>query len=174
MAPDIFIDDFERTENTDYLHGVIGRALILATRFDSMCNELAIAIDVTAARIHASFTEESFDTLAEAATTKYRTLNSNIKALGMPENVSDALHKARISRNEIAHSLADGLTGCLDSKIRTPDFLFRVSQLVDDLVLGDVVISLLVSTFNKAPIPNDVFINSYKSRIQNWISHEYD
>ena len=29
--------DFERTENSDELHGIFGRALIIATRFDSMC-----------------------------------------------------------------------------------------------------------------------------------------
>ncbi len=44
MSPEIFFDDFERTENSDYLHGVFGRCLVIATRFDSMCVRLSQAI----------------------------------------------------------------------------------------------------------------------------------
>lgn len=46
MPPKIFIDDFEKTENSDYLHGVLGRSLIIATRFDSMCTTLSQAMDI--------------------------------------------------------------------------------------------------------------------------------
>ena len=38
MSPGIYLDDFEFSENTESLHAVIGRALIIATRFDNLCD----------------------------------------------------------------------------------------------------------------------------------------
>ncbi len=38
MQPDIFLDDFEVTENTEELHSILGRSLVIATRFDSLCD----------------------------------------------------------------------------------------------------------------------------------------
>lgn len=45
MNPDLFIDDFERTENSDALHAILGRSLIVATRFDAMCKAAALQVD---------------------------------------------------------------------------------------------------------------------------------
>ena len=45
MNPDIFLDDFERTEHSDALHGMLGRALIVATRFDAMCKAAALQVE---------------------------------------------------------------------------------------------------------------------------------
>ena len=41
MSPDIFIDDFEITENTEELHAILGRSIIIATRFDNLCDHTA-------------------------------------------------------------------------------------------------------------------------------------
>ena len=38
MNPDIFLDDFEITENTQELHAILGRCLIVATHFDLLCD----------------------------------------------------------------------------------------------------------------------------------------
>ena len=41
MSPDIFIEDFELTENTEELHAILGRSLIISTRFDNLCDVAA-------------------------------------------------------------------------------------------------------------------------------------
>lgn len=174
MMPGIFIEDFERTECTEFFHGVIGRMLILSARFESMCSSLALAIDVVGARTSAGQSNETFDALVDAAIKKYRTTNCNINSLGMPEQVANAMHQARKARNEVAHSLPVGLTGCLDTKLDTAEFTDNLRPLVDDLVLGDIVISLLITVFNGDPIPNDSFINVYKSKVWEWITTEYE
>jgi hypothetical protein len=46
LDPDIFITDLTRTDNTDELHAVLGRALLIATRFDSLCEAAAIAFEI--------------------------------------------------------------------------------------------------------------------------------
>ena len=42
---DIFFDNFERTEYTDTIHGILGRAMIIAARFDSMWNMAALLLE---------------------------------------------------------------------------------------------------------------------------------
>lgn len=38
MQSDIFLEDFEMTENTEKLHSILGRSLVVAIRFDSLCD----------------------------------------------------------------------------------------------------------------------------------------
>ena len=64
MGPEIFIDNFERTQHSDELHGVIGRALIMATRFDSICESAAMMIELKLG--HAGLvTDQEYDELIE-------------------------------------------------------------------------------------------------------------
>lgn len=107
MPPKIFIDDFEKTENSDYLHGVLGRSLIIATRFDSMCTTLSQAMDIKLGAFFYTNNEE-FKVFYQKIISKYRTLNTSIKTFILPEEIGEILHKARESRNEIAHSLTKG------------------------------------------------------------------
>ena len=41
MNPNIFLTDFEITEYSESIHSILGRSLIIATRFDSMCDVLS-------------------------------------------------------------------------------------------------------------------------------------
>lgn len=62
----VFIADFERSENSDQLFGIVGRALVIATRFDSMCKALARAIDLRArVGLLGFMSNENFDLLVE-------------------------------------------------------------------------------------------------------------
>lgn len=173
MSPDIFIEDFERTDNTDFLHGVLGRVLILATRFDFMCNSLALLLHISEFRTAFGIAEQSFRELVDDALSRYRTLYRNIESIGLPDQLADELHRARKARNEIAHSLTVRLTGCLDTKINKVTFIQDVERLVRDLVIGDIIISLLISTFNHEPLPNKEFFNSYEGKVLDWVKREY-
>ena len=170
MSPDIFITDFERTENSDELHAILGRALIIATRFDSMCEAAATGLELKKGIVStASMTESEYSGYLQKITSKYRTLNGNIKSIGLPEDISVVLHDARKARNTVAHDLSKGLEGCLDTKIDELGFVRQVSELMIDIAYGDIAISYIVSLFNRDPCPNSRFISSYKDRIVQWV-----
>ena len=170
MDPDTFIDDFERTENSDDIQSIVGRALIIATRFDSMCEAAAIPIDIKKEAVSKSvMADGEFDAYASKIATKYRTLKTNIESIDLPSDISVILHDARVARNSVAHDLAKGLTGCMDKKIDEDRLTREISELITDIAYGDIAISLTISMFNHEPLPNEKFIASYKDKIVNWV-----
>lgn len=167
MSPDIFIDDFERTNNSDTLHAVIGRALIVATRFDAMCTAAALQVGF---RKEIYFAEdENRGNLLVKIAEKHRSLSSSINALGLPKDISVLLYDANVARNAVAHDLAKGLTGCLDTKVDEASFIRQVSELMFDLAYGDVVISRTISMLNGDTLPRDEFVSSYVDRVMRWV-----
>ena len=169
MSPEIFIEDFERTENSDFLHGVIGRSLIVATRFDAMCTVLSKAIEIKSGAVYLLHSDEDFDKFVTQVETKYRTLNSSIQSFKLPEQISEILHQARKARNQIAHSLAKGLEGCIDTRISNDIFIDEVSCLLGRIVDGDIISSALMSNFNNEPALNNASLEVYKEKVINWV-----
>lgn len=169
MSPEIFIEDFERTEHSDYLHGVIGRGLIVAARFDSMCVTLSMAVDLKRELICSKVSGEDFAAIVNKVTSKYRNLNNSIQSIKQPEEISSILHTAKDARNEIAHSLTKGLEGCIDIKVNESDFIKEISDLIRKVADGDLIISSLVSLFNNESIPNPEYLSNYKDNIINWV-----
>lgn len=165
----IFIEDFERTESSDTLFGVIGRALVVATRFDSMCKTLAIAIDIKPPALLRGIFEADFDSIVEKALRKYSTLDKSITNLVLPSDRSLILHNARKARNAIAHDLAIGLEGCIDTKVDGREFIAQISEYMFDLAHGEVLISILISEFNgEEPIRSDS-IAAYIDKLVKWV-----
>lgn len=168
----IFIEDFERTENSDEIFGVIGRALVIATRFDSMCKNLARAIDLKFPALLRGISDNDFDSLVEKVLKKSSTLDASIKNLELPDEISVILHDARKARNAVAHDLAVGLEGCIDTKIDKDSFLREVSEYMFDLAHGDVLISILIHEFNgEEPIRSEL-IPAYKDEIVRWVTEK--
>lgn len=170
MKLDMFIVDFERTENSDELHGIFGRALIVATRFDSMCEAAATMIGIEGVLIkRATCGEVEYEKLVSQIITKHVTLDGNIKKLGLSSDVLDILHSARKSRNCIAHELTRGLYGCLDIKSNYKSLIDEVSKLVGDIACGDVAISMVMSLLNGEQLPTTKFAKEYKDKIIKWV-----
>lgn len=186
MSPGIFFEDFERTENSDYLHGVFGRCLVIATRFDSMCVRMSKAIKIkeeviirsiakhlneldTENKIKEIQSDEEFNQLIDKIISKYITLDKSIQTLGLPAQLSTKLYEAKKSRNEIVHSLTRDLEGCIDIKIDKNLLLKNIEKLIGDIVDGDTIISMLTSIFNKEPTLNSKSLSEYKEEIINWV-----
>lgn len=165
----IFIEDFERTENSDEIFGVIGRALVIATRFDSMCKTLACAIDLKFPALFGEISDNDFDSLVDKALKKSSTLDKSINNLGLPSDLSVILHDARKARNAIAHDLAVGLEGCVDTKVDEHIFLCEVSEYMFDLAHGDVFISILINQFNGEETILSELMPAYKDKIISWV-----
>lgn len=170
LNPDIFITDFERTEHTDRIHAVLGRALIVATRFDSMCEKAAVFLQLRDGLfISGLIGEAEYGEFASKVAEKRERLVESINSLRLPENVLVILHDARKARNLVAHDLAKNLTGCLDTRVNEGDLLRRVSDLVIDIAYGDLAISLALTDLDRGPVPIDACIISYRDKIVNWV-----
>lgn len=163
----IFSESFERTENSDEIFSILGRALVIATRFDSMCKGLARAIDFKNSRIE--FSDSDFDSLVKKTLESSSNLSKSIKKLGFSDGFSVILHDARKARNAVAHDLAVGLEGCIDTKIDEEIFLREVWEHVFDLAYGDALISVLIHKFNGENSIRSEVISTYRDKIVSWV-----
>jgi len=170
MNLDIFITDFERTENSDELYAILGRALAIVTRFDKMCEEAAIILKIKENPFPILFMKhDAYEAYVSEILSKYRTLSKNIKYLGLPEDISGTLHNARKARNTVVHALSENFTGCLDTKIDENYLIREVSKLIKDIADGDLIISIFISLLQHEPVINGAFISSYKDKIVRWV-----
>ena len=167
MSPDIFIDDFELTENTEELHAILGRSLIMSTRFDNLCDIVAKSLKLKIAPL-SLLSEDDYNDFIILLYKKFSTLNNNIEFLPIEKKAKDILHIARKARNEVAHSLSIDLTGCLDIKIDECVFKTHISSLIAQIAAGDYLISTILSILNKEPLPNYTE-DEYKKKIIEWV-----
>jgi len=167
MSPGIFIEDFERTEHSDAFHAVLGRALIIATRFDAMCSALSQSLELKSVLPAIPMSDPAYEELTEKIVSKSATLYQSIESLEV-KGVSVILHDARRARNRIVHELGRGLERNLDTLIDGSQFLRQISEEIMDLAYGDYLISYLISEFNGDPIPNKQSMASYVNKIVNW------
>ena len=165
----MFIEDFERSENSDEVFAIIGRALVIATRFDSMCKALARSADLKLHALYEKISDDDFEDFTDKIIKKYSTLDKSINRLCLPDDLSTTLHDARKARNEIAHDLAIGMEGCLDTKLNMQDFLANLSACIKHLAHGDALISVLLRQFNGDDSIRPEFVNAYVNRISRWV-----
>lgn len=175
MQPNTFMDDFERTEFSDEIHGILGRALIIATRFDSLCKSLAMLPNLSLAILMPNNTlnEEQYEKMISNIIKDNSNLYNSIGRLGVNTELENILNNARKARNEIAHSLALGLEGDIEYRgsRNIDNFILEASELLKIIAKGDLVISALISYSNKEPIPilDEKFCTSYENEIVNWV-----
>lgn len=167
MSPDIFVDDFEITENTEELHAILGRCIIIATKFDNLCDHAAKFLGLK--KIYSSLLSDAeFEECVNAILCKFSTLNGSINSLPLESSEKDVLHNARRARNEIAHNLSIGMTGCLDTKIDEFFFKEKVSLLVANVASGDFLISKILSILSGDPMP--IYTEKfYQDRVICWV-----
>lgn len=169
MSPDIFLDDFEITENTQAYHEILGRCLIIATRFDNLCDKSVKFLKIKKNAVVKFFcSEETFNQYVDDLMANFSTLNKNIKSLPIDDDIKSILHDARNARNEIAHSLTVGLTGCLDTKLNENEFVSKIEALISRVALGDYVISTILSILNKDPLLR-MDSATYQYKIVAWV-----
>ncbi|MFM5145129.1 hypothetical protein [Aeromonas rivipollensis] len=168
MNPDIFLDDFEITENTQELHAILGRCLIVATHFDHLCDHTSKFFELKNSYVKAAVDLQRFEDYAIELICKYQSLHKNIESLSVNDDVKHILLAAKKARNEIAHSLVIGLTGCLDTKIDESNFKSHLTQLIQDVAAGDYFISLILSLNNNDPLFK-LPCNKYQEKIVAWV-----
>ncbi|MBQ4782959.1 hypothetical protein F9U38_20780 [Pectobacterium versatile] len=166
MQYDIFLEDFEMTENTEKLHSILGRSLVIATRFDSLCDHALKLLEFKSS-FSILLPEKDFQEYVDKLFSKFSSLSNNIDALTIDNSYKSILHEARKARNEVVHSVGKGLTGCLDGKVDEEKFKSYLSDLIVKVAYGDFVISTILSIINYNQLPN-YKNDQYQKKIVNW------
>lgn len=102
-------DNFERSEFSDEIYAVIGRAITIAARFDASCKALARSPFVRVAiATKSALVESEFEDLLSKIQGKYKNLNRAIDSLGVTGTAEEIMTRARECRNELIHEAALG------------------------------------------------------------------
>jgi len=170
MGPEIFMDDFERTEWSDSHYAVLGRALVIAARFEKNVKTLSALMKARYQFSFHSSDEEINNFFDEISRTS---LASHINTLGLNQTAYATIFKhAREARNAIAHELALGMDRNLDTlgKEFLDQLLSDVIRWTAEIAKGDAIICTLISLANKDSLPNRDFIEKYPDRVVKWVS----
>jgi len=168
MKPDIFMDDFERTEWGDSIDSAIGRALTLATHFESSCRGL---VDILQLKTTTHEILESPAGTKELSDELHRhSLGQNI-SIFVPnqDDFRRLLDKARDARNEIAHEIALGIED-QEGLERNEDFLLRrIRELSLILAEADRAVCFALTVVTHDHMPNNNFLKEYPEKIARWV-----
>ncbi len=168
------MDDFERTKYSDTIFSIVGRALTIASRFESLCKSYAALIGIKESP-DVLGDEEALRKMVDNA--RKSTLYSSIKSIvGEECDFESQLHEARNARNEIAHEISLGLDRCIDL-LPTKDsegLVHRILELVEKIAKADCLISLAITLETRDYLPNSRFIKNYPKMIRDWIVDKED
>ena len=173
MKPDIFLDDFSRTAESDAYYAVLGRALAFATRFEANCRSLATIIAI---RMNPEIFLESPERQSEFVQRAgdralAQHLNNFAPLFADPPGLNSqvALTEAREARNEIAHETALGVIDWLSDPEYRKAFLQNIERLMRVIALGDRVVSVALSSLTHEPLPTGQFLGNYENRVAAWV-----
>lgn len=169
MKPDIFMDDFERTEWSDAHYAAIGRLLTLAQRFETVAKTMSLYVGLKKNRSLID-ADSALDEFAEKL--RKLPLAKHLSDLGLDESsIGMILRAARRARNEIAHVLTLGLDRRLETVPQA-----KIESLKEDLesfavtlAEGDRVLSYLASVSTKEHLPSPRFLDEYPARVAAWV-----
>jgi len=168
MKPEIFMDDFERTAWGDAVYSMLGRALTISTRFESLCRTLNVLLSVKE-NVNILDSEEDVEELVSKMW-KLK-LAKHISSIATESALKVVLDKGRSARNEIAHQLALGLDRCIDT-LPSGDIdylIYRLRELIKDLGEADRVVSLVASVVTNEHMPSPDFLKKYPALIEKWV-----
>ena len=166
------LDSLERTEFSDEIFSILGRALAIATRFDSATKSLArLPLFKHAFIAKTALCDDGFHSLVNEISKRHRNLNRAIYSLRLESKIEDILTKARESRNELIHEssldVIEGFDSFNEEKLEI--FLHEVSEMTLDIIRGDAIISAIISMQNNYPVSEFQFTKAYENKVLNWV-----
>ncbi|WP_332405622.1 hypothetical protein [Vibrio metschnikovii] len=176
MINQIF-DNFERTEFSDDIYSIFGRALTVATRFDASTKALARRSLLPVAMAERQIANgEDQDKIFEYIINKYKNLNRAIDSLNFKGDVKDILTNAREARNELIHEGTLGAYNGFDffDEQDLTSHLKYIESLVLKIIKGDALVSTIMSIKNKEPISGYPFSSEYESKYLNWVMQRFE
>ena len=175
MTNQIF-DSFERTQFSDEIFAILGRALTVATRFDSTCKNMSrLPLYKTSLITKYALSNNEYNEMIQKISNKYNNLNRAIKSLKLNEDIETVLNDARESRNELIHEATLVATSGFDymNSNALAEFLNYIENLVLKIIKGDTIISTIISTYNKEEVSDYQFSRKYEKKYINWVMERF-
>jgi hypothetical protein len=175
-----FFNGDERTEYSDELYSLIGRALTIATHYEQNCKALAYMLNIRD-NAHLMDDKEQFEKLLKKLlkwqlkqsidkfTSAIREGDLSIEVAEALENtIFRFLHEGREARNTIVHELASGISKQIgDDDFRGP-FLEMTKGLVAKVAKADFfIVGFIETQINEVDIAPS--LDSYVTRVVNWV-----
>lgn len=166
--PSVFMTDFRRSENSDSFYSALGRALVVATRFEASARALSTLLGIQASPGVLDSPQEVEQLLEQV---RKRQLGGNLRALGFTDADTD-MESAREARNAIAHEAALGLDRCLDALTVPQVASLRtwLGQLAKTVAVGDCIVCTLLSALTHEPGLPAALQQRYLAAIADWVS----
>lgn len=165
-------DSFERSEYSDDIFAVLGRALTVATRFDASTKVLArlplYKVSIVAKSL---FEDEEDEQLIDRINSEYKYLNRAIKKLKPKGETKKIIKNAIEARNTFIHESSIGCINGFDHEheINISNFMDQVQVLIHNIIKGEVIIFALISYINKEPISDYPFTDTYEQKYVDWV-----
>ena len=175
MSNQIF-DNFERSEFSDEIYAVLGRAITIAARFDASCKVLARSPFIRVAiATKSALVESEFEDVLSKIQGKYKNLNRAIDSLGVTGTAEEILTRARECRNELIHEAPLGSEVGFDhmEEEQIQQFMLYLEGLLLPIIRGDALVSAMISTNNDEDLSNYPFSKDYESRYINWVMERF-
>lgn len=158
----------KRTEESDAVYAVLGRALAYATEFENNCRSLAYLFD-----IENSESEYSYEVYKLV---RSGTLHAKIKLLidehGLPEWVEEKIHGARKARNYIAHEAAADHKKMMSSSQLMKSFESTIMQMSSDIADGNQIVLDVKRMLKEGKCGHGSDTVAYSFAVASWISRD--
>lgn len=164
----------ERSDFSDEVYSMIGRALTLASRFEASCKALALLMGIRRRSSDGSFSlsrVEDLESLVSKISERrlFQEIKSVVECLNFPEDAKKLFHAARADRNFVAHELTFGIEHLLESDEELEALKSDLALRVHRLATADLAICLLMLIETREPLPTLEFISAYSESVQRWV-----
>lgn len=156
----------KRTEESDAVYAVLGRALAYATEFENNCRTLAHLFD-----IDKSENEFSYEIYMLV---KSGTLHAKIKLLidehGLPDWVGEKIHEARKARNFIVHEAAKDHQKMMSTSQSMKSFETSIMQMTGEISDGNQIVLDVTRMLQEGKRGHGSDVVAYSFAVASWIS----
>lgn len=158
----------ERTEESDAVYSVLGRALAYATEFESNCRTLAHLFDIQ--KSESQFSYEIYKLV------KSGTLHAKIKLLidehGLPDWVEEKIHEARKARNFVAHEAAENHKRMMSTPQLMKSFETTIVQMTGKIADGNQIVLDVTRMLKEGRRGHGSDVVAYSFAVASWISRD--
>jgi len=179
MAPseDILYPPPRRTEFSDDMYSMIGRALTVANRFESSCRALALLLGIRKQNSADGFSVTQrghLESLVGAISRHklFQQIETLVGHFGLPRDAKQLFHSARDDRNFIAHDLTLGIDRLAESEDYVKSMRADLAVRVERLAMVDLVVCLLMILETDATRPTTRFISDYAEKVKRWVCYD--
>lgn len=158
----------ERTEESDAVYSVLGRALAYATEFESNCRTLAHLFDIQ--KSESQFSYEIYKLV------KSGTLHAKIKLLidehGLPDWIEEKIHEARKARNFVAHEAAENHKKMMSTPQLMKSFETTIVQMTGKIADGNQIVLDVTRMLKEGRRGHGSDVVAYSFAVASWISRD--